>query len=74
MYFRILYRFHRILLLLRSNPGGHHLKVLYRQGGQEKRKERKIWKSRSEEKVVGFSSPSLFSARKEEAVTQGKTI
>ena len=42
-------------------------------GGQEKRKDRKIWKSRSEEKVVGFSSASLFPRRKWEAVTQGGT-
>ena len=39
--------------------------------GQEKRKDRKTWKSRREENVVGFSSASLFPARKPEAVTQG---
>ena len=39
-------------------------------GGQGKRKDRKTWKRRSEEKVVGFSSASLFPARKWEAVTQ----
>ena len=43
-------------------------------GGQEKRKDRKTRKSRSEEKVVGFSSASLFPARKHEAVTLGGTI
>ena len=35
----------------------------------EKRKDRKTQKSRSEEKVVDFSSASLFTARKQEAVT-----
>ena len=39
-------------------------------GCQEKRKERKIQKSRSEVNVVGFRSASLFPARKWEAVTQ----
>ena len=43
-------------------------------GGQKKRKDRKSQKSRSEEKVVGFSSASIFPARKWEAVTQGGTI
>ena len=42
-------------------------------GGQEKRKD-KTQKSRSEEKVVGFSSASLFPTRKWEAVTQGGTM
>ena len=37
--------------------------------GQEKRKDRKTQKRRSEEKVVGFSSAFLFSTRKWEAVT-----
>ena len=41
---------------------------------QEKRKEKKSQKSRSEEKVVGLSSASLFPARKLEVVTQGGTI
>ena len=40
---------------------------------QEKRKDTKTWKSRSEEKVVDFSSDSLFPTRKWEAVTQGGT-
>ena len=35
---------------------------------QEKGKDMKTWKSRSEEKVVGFTSGSLFPARKREAV------
>ena len=43
-------------------------------GCQEKRKDRKSEKSWSEEKVVGFSSASLFPARKQETVTQGGTI
>ena len=38
-------------------------------GGREKRKERKSQKSRSGEKVVGFSLVSLLPARKLEAVT-----
>ena len=41
--------------------------------GGQKRKDRKTMKSRSEEKVVGFSSASLFPARKREAVTQAGT-
>ena len=41
--------------------------------GQEKRKDRKTQKSRSEGKVVGFSSASLFPARKWEAVIQCET-
>ena len=42
--------------------------------GEEKRNDRKSRKSRSEEKAVGFSSASVFPARKWEAVTQGGTI
>ena len=41
---------------------------------QEKRKDRKMWKIKSEEKVGGFSSASLFPTRKRESVTQGGTI
>ena len=41
---------------------------------QKKRKDRETRKSRSEEKVVGFSSTSLFPTRKQETVTQGGTI
>ena len=40
---------------------------------QEKRKGRKNTESRGEEKVVGFSSASLFPAKKREAVIQGGT-
>ena len=40
----------------------------------EDEKEWKSRKSRSEEKVVGFSSASLFPARKREAVAQGGTV
>ena len=43
-------------------------------GGQEKWKDRKTRKCRSEEKVVGFSTASIFPARKREAVTQGGII
>ena len=61
-----------VLLLLRINPGRQHSKGLYRWGSRE-RKDTKEWRSRSEEKVVGFSSASLFYAGKREAVTQGGT-
>ena len=44
--------------------------MYYIAGGQEMRKDRKTRKSR-EEKMVGFSSASLFPARKREAVSQG---
>ena len=43
-------------------------------GGQEKWKDKKTQKSRSEEKVVGFRLASLFPVRKWEAVTQGGTM
>ena len=46
------------ILLLKSNTSSQHSKILYCWGGQEKRKDRKSRKSRSEEKVVGFSSSS----------------
>ena len=49
------------------------LEVLYRWGSGEE-DEMKTRKSRREEKVVGFSSASLFPARKQEAITQGGTI
>ena len=35
------------------------------------RKDEKTRKSRSEKKVAGFSSPSIFPAREPETVTQG---
>ena len=40
-------------------------------GGQEKREDRKTGKNRSEEKVVGVTSASLFAAKEREAVSQG---
>ena len=43
-------------------------------GGQEKRKDRKSWKSKSKEKVGGFSSAFEFPARKRETVALGGTI
>ena len=58
-----------VYILLRSNPSKQHSKVLYRWGDQKKRKDRKLRKRGSEEKVVGFSSASLVLARKREAVT-----
>ena len=54
-----------------SNPSRQYSKGTISLGSQEKRKDRK---SRSEEKVVGFSSASLYPARKLETVTQGGTI
>ena len=47
--------------------------VLFRWGGQEKRKDKKTRKSKSEEEVLNFSSASLFPARKREPVIQGGT-
>ena len=35
---------------------------------------RKTWRSKSEEKVVGFSSASLFLSRKREAITREETL
>ena len=48
--------------------------MLHHLGDQEKRKDRKTRKNRSEENVVWFSSASLFPARKREDVTQGGTM
>ena len=58
-----------LILLLRAE-----LRGTISLGDQEKRKDRKTQKSKSEEKVVGFSSASLFPARKREAVTQDGTM
>ena len=52
-----------------SNPSRQHSKVLYRCGGQKKRKDKKTPTNRSEEKVVGFSSAFLFPTRKQDAET-----
>ena len=59
-------------ILLRSNPSRQR-SMGYITGGLEKRKDRKSRKSRREEKVVGFSSTSLFPARKQEVVTRLET-
>ena len=59
-------------ILLKSNPRRQHSKGQELKG-QEKRKDRKVWYSRSEEKVLDFSSVSLFPARKRKTVTQGGT-
>ena len=64
----------KLLLLLKSKPQQAAFKGTISWGVQEKRKERKTQKSRSEEKVVGFSSASLFPTRKWKPVTQGGTI
>ena len=57
-------------LLFRSNPSSQYSKVLYHWGVRGRRK---IGKSRIEEKLVSFSSASLFPVRKWEAITQGGT-
>ena len=62
-----------ILLVLLSNPSRHHSNALYRWGVRRGGKTGKHKKSRSKEKVVFFSSASLYTARKWEAVTQGIT-
>ena len=69
MYFKS----NKLYILLGSNPIEAALKGIISLGGLEKRKDRKKLKSRSEEKVVGFSSASLFSTRKREVVTLGGT-
>ena len=63
-----------LLLSLKSNPAGNTQRyyITGGEGCQEKRKERKSRKNRSE--VAGFSSASRFPARKREAVTHGETI
>ena len=58
---------------LRSNPSMHHSRY-YINGGSGEEEREKTQRSRSEEKVVGFSSASLFPVRKWEAATQGETI
>ena len=50
-----------------ENPGSRYRQRYYIARGQEKRKDRKTWKSRSEEEVAGFSPVSLFLVRKQEA-------
>ena len=63
-----------LLLLLRNNLSRQHSKILtISLERQEKRKDRKIRKSKSEEKVVGFSSAYLFSERKRKAVSRVET-
>ena len=48
--------------------------MYYITGGEgQKRKDRKIRKSRGEEKVMNFRSASLLPTRKQEPVTQGGT-
>ena len=47
-----------VLLLLRSNPSRQHSDTISL-GCQKKRKDRKSWKGRSEEKVVSFSSSPI---------------
>ena len=55
-------------------PAGSSQRYYVAAGGHEKRKDRKTQNSRSEEKVVGFNSASLFPPRKREVVTQGETM
>ena len=61
------------LLLLRSNPKKQHSKVIYRRVVRRGGKTGNHGKL-GVEKVVGFSSASVFPERKREAVTQGETI
>ena len=63
-----------IIIIIKEQPQQAALKSTISLGVQEKRKDRKTQKSRSEEKVVGFSSASLFPARKREAVAQGGSM
>ena len=60
-----------MLLLLRSNPSSQHSKALYHWEVRKRGKTGKHGKSRSEERVLGFSLTSLFPTRKRKAVTQG---
>ena len=62
------------LLLLKSDSSRPHSMVLYCWGVKRRGKTGNHGKIRSENKVVGFSSASLFLARKWETVTQGGTI
>ena len=62
-----------IIIIIKEEPQQAALKgtISLEGSGEEERQESR--KSRSEEKVVGFSSASLFPVRKREAVTQGET-
>ena len=46
--------------MLKSNPSSQHSKVLLYRWGVRRRREKKSQKSRSEEKMVGFSSAPYF--------------
>ena len=61
---------HIYIIIINPKPQQASLKGTISLEGQEKRKYKKICKSRSKEKVVGFTSASLFPARKWKAVTQ----
>ena len=63
-----------IIIIIKELPQQATLKDNISLGSQEKRKDRKTRKSRSEEKVLGFSSASVFPARKRDAVTEGGTL
>ena len=56
----------KLFFLLRSNLSRQHSKVLYHWEVRRRGKAGKTRKSRSKEKVVGFSSASLFPARKQQ--------
>ena len=62
------------IISIKERPQQTALKTIISLGDQEKGKDGKSRKSRKEEKVMGFSSASLFPARKREAVTQGGTM
>ena len=53
-----------IIIIKGESPAGSTQRYHISLGDQKKRKDRKARKTRSEEKVVGFSSDSLFPARK----------
>ena len=50
-----------IVIVIKEEPQQAALEVLYCWRGQEKRKEKETWKSRSEGKVVGLAHPPYSS-------------
>ena len=59
-----------VIIIIKDSAHQAALKGTIMLVAQEKRNDRKSQKNRSEEKVVGFCSTSLFPARKQEAVTR----
>ena len=62
-----------IIIIIKEEPQQSALKGTISLGDEEKGKDRKTRKRRSEEKVVSFTSASVLPPRKWEAVTQGGT-